>query len=59
MRTIRLPFKVRKPMLACGADLKGAFALAKGDKACLFDGFGDLSDLDNFSRYEKAVKGSI
>ena len=43
-------------MLACGADMKGAFALARGDTAYLFDGFGDLSELDNFTRYEKAVK---
>jgi hydrogenase maturation protein HypF len=55
MKTIRLPFKVKSAILACGADLKGAFALAKGPDAYLFDGFGDLSDLDNFTRYEKAV----
>ena len=55
MITISLPFRVRKPMLACGADMKGAFALARGDTAYLFDGFGDLSELDNFTRYEKAV----
>ncbi|MCX5668384.1 MAG: hypothetical protein NTY34_08830 [Candidatus Omnitrophica bacterium] len=55
MKTIELSFKVKKPILACGADLKGAFALAKDDKAYLFDGFGDLSDLDNLTRYEKAV----
>jgi hydrogenase maturation protein HypF len=36
--------------------MKGAFALAKGESAYLFDGFGDLSDLGNFTRYEKAVK---
>jgi len=55
MKIIKLPFRVRKPILACGADLKGAFALAKGYKAYLFDGFGDLSDLDNFTRYERAI----
>ena len=42
--------------MACGADLKGAFALAKGNDAFLVDGFGDLSDIDNFIRYERAVK---
>ncbi len=55
MKTIRLPFRVKEPILACGADLKGAFALAKGDKAYLFDGFGDLSELDNFTGYDKAI----
>ena len=59
MKIIKLPFKVKKPMLACGADMKGAFALAKGDTAYLFDGFGDLSELDNFTRYEKAVKEAV
>jgi len=56
MKTIKLPFKVKEPVLACGADLKGAFALAMGGEAYLFDGFGDLSELDNFTGYEKAVK---
>ena len=55
MKKLTLPFRVRKPILACGADLKGAFALAKGHESYLFDGFGDLSDLDNFTRYEKAI----
>ena len=49
---------MKRPILACGADLKGAFALAKGDKAYLFDGFGDLSELDNLKRYEKSVKAA-
>ena len=56
MKKLVLPFRVKRPVLACGADLKGAFALAKGRDAYLFEGFGDLSDLDNFTRYEKAVK---
>jgi len=59
MNKIKLPFRVKRPMLACGADMKGAFVLAKGSSAYLFDGFGDLSELDNFTRYEKAVKGAV
>ncbi|MFH1189279.1 MAG: hypothetical protein V1682_01140 [Candidatus Omnitrophota bacterium] len=55
MKTIELPFKVRKPVLACGADLKGAFALAAGDKAYLAEGFGSLDDPDNLKRYEASV----
>lgn len=51
-----MPFEVKKPILACGADLKGAFALAKGKKAYLIEGFGDLAELNNFERYESAVK---
>ncbi len=56
IRRIKLPFKVRRPILACGADLKGAFALASGREAFLVDGFGDLGDLGNFTKYERAVK---
>ena len=55
MKIIKLLFRVKRPILACGADMKGAFALARGEAAYLFDGFGDLSNLDNFTRYEKAV----
>ncbi|MDO8536000.1 MAG: hypothetical protein Q7S30_03210 [Candidatus Omnitrophota bacterium] len=58
MTRLTLPFGVKRPILACGADLKGAFALAKGRYAYLFDGFGDLSDLNNFTKYEKAVKAA-
>jgi hydrogenase maturation protein HypF len=58
MRTIHLPFKVRKPILATGADTKGAFAVAKADKAFLFEGFGDLSDLSHLARFEEAVRNS-
>lgn len=59
MKRFDLPFRIRKPILACGADMKGAFALAKGRSAYLFDGFGDLADPDNFTVYEKAVKGAV
>jgi len=58
MRTIHLPFKLKKPILATGADLKGAFAVAKADKAFLFEGFGDLGDLANLARYEDAIRNS-
>lgn len=59
MKRIKLPFRVNNPVLACGADLKGAFALSKGDTACLFNGFGDLADIDNYARYEKSVKEAV
>jgi hydrogenase maturation protein HypF len=39
--------------------MKGAFALAKGDTAHLFEGFGDLSDIDNFTRYGNAIKSAL
>lgn len=59
MKEIELPFVVKRPILACGADLKGAFAVAKGKIACLFDGFGDLADIDGFARYEKMLAREV
>ncbi|MFA4981878.1 MAG: hypothetical protein WC592_05345 [Candidatus Omnitrophota bacterium] len=59
MTIITLPFRVRRPILACGADLKGTFALVKGDKAFLVDGFGDLADPDNLARYERSIAFNI
>lgn len=56
MKTIRLPFRLKKSVLATGADLKGAFAFAKGDMAYLVDGFGDLANLDNLARFEEAIR---
>lgn len=58
-RRVKLQFKVKRPILACGADLKGSFAIANGDEAFLYEGFGDLADLGNFERYEKAVRQAI
>lgn len=51
-----MPFKVKRPILACGADMKGSFALASGAEALLVGGFDDLGDLRNLTRYERAVK---
>jgi hydrogenase maturation protein HypF len=56
MKEIELPFAMRRPILACGADSKGAFALAHGKEAFLADGFGDLSEADNLERYGRAIK---
>lgn len=55
MKSLDLPFTVAKPILASGADLKGAFALARGRRAFLIDGFGDLIEPDGLARYERAV----
>ena len=59
MKVVKLPFSVKRPILACGADMKGAFAVARGDEAFMADGFGDLSDLDNFTKYEKSIRKNL
>lgn len=53
--TIELPSSDRGSALACGADMKGAFAFAKGKRLVLVYGFGDLQELDNYSRYERTI----
>jgi len=55
MKTITLPFRLKRPVLACGADLKGAFALGYGEEAFIKSGFGDLGDPDNYTSYKGAV----
>jgi len=55
MRIIKLPFRVKKETLACGADLKGGFCFAKGGRAYMSEGFGDLSQADNAERYEREI----
>jgi len=52
---IKLPFRVRRPMIAFGADTKGAFAIAKGADAVLVGPFGDLANPDNLAGYEEAI----
>lgn len=59
MKIIELPFNVKRPILACGADMKGAFALAEGSKANLFEGFGDLADPANLTKYENSIRRQI
>lgn len=52
---IRLPFAV-PPLLACGADMKSAFALARGTTAVLSPYLGDLENYDVFAAYEAALE---
>ena len=56
---ILLPHPIKKSILACGADTKGTFALAKGKHAYIFQGYGDLSNVDNFKKYNAAIKKNI
>jgi hydrogenase maturation protein HypF len=58
MKAIKLPFKVKRPILATGADIKGSFALADGGAAYLFEGFNDLRDICNMSRFSEAVRSA-
>ncbi len=58
-RIVPLTTRARRPILACGADVKGAYAFAQGAAAYVVDGFGDLQDPDNLSRYENSIEEHI
>ncbi len=59
MRKINLPNTIKKSILACGADTKGTFALAKDSSAYIYQGYGDLASVENFSRYRKDIHNAI
>lgn len=59
MSTIKLPFSVPRPILACGADMKGSFALATGRTMMQEGPFGDLADPDALARYGRAVRKAL
>ncbi len=49
----------RKTIVACGAESKGSFCIAKGRNVFISKEFGNLSDYGNLSRYEKAIKRDL
>ncbi len=49
----------RATFLACGADLKGGFAVARGEKVDVFKGFGDLADPDAFDAWSSSIEGAL
>ncbi len=59
MQKINLPNTIKKSILACGADTKGAFALAKDGCAYIYQGYSDLANVDNFRRYKKDIASAI
>ncbi|OIO33694.1 MAG: hypothetical protein AUJ70_02765 [Candidatus Omnitrophica bacterium CG1_02_40_15] len=53
---IVLPYKIKNSILAVGAQSKGVFCFVKGNTAYLSDSGGDLSDLENFKKFERDIK---
>jgi len=54
---IRLHLSIKTAVLALGAQSKSAFCFVKGNTAYLSDSGGDLSDLENFKKFERDIKG--
>ncbi|MFT3914187.1 MAG: carbamoyltransferase HypF [Anaeromyxobacteraceae bacterium] len=54
-RPVVLSRRVRRPVLAVGAQLKNTFCLARGDEATLGPHVGDLDDLETYASFEAAI----
>jgi hydrogenase maturation protein HypF len=52
---VRLPVATPRPVLACGAELKSTFALARDGEAFLSHHLGDLTSEDAFRGFVEAV----
>jgi hydrogenase maturation protein HypF len=52
---LALPWTARRPILACGAELKSTFCLAKGAEAFLSQHIGDLENFDTWQSYREAI----
>ncbi|MCK4591641.1 MAG: carbamoyltransferase HypF, partial [Candidatus Latescibacteria bacterium] len=53
---LRVPFSFGKEILACGAQLKNTFALAKGEEVFVGHHIGDLENLETLQAFEKGIE---
>lgn len=54
-KIIKLPIRIKRSVLAFGAQQKGSLCLARGNRAYLADGLGDLSRPPDFQRFKKTA----
>jgi hydrogenase maturation protein HypF len=52
---IKLNFKLKKPVLACGPELKNTFCLARDDLAIVSHHIGDLENMETLRSYEDGI----
>ena len=52
---VGLPVEAGRPVLACGAELKSAFCLAKGSRAWVSHHIGDLKNYETLRSFEQGV----
>ena len=52
---IRLPARLPRPLLACGAELKNTFCVARDQEALLSHHIGDLENLQTLGAFEQGV----
>ncbi len=54
--SLPLPEAVRRPLLACGAELKNTFCVAKGDRAWVGHHIGDLENYETLSSFTEGIE---
>ncbi len=54
--SLPLPETVCRPLLACGAELKNTFCLAKGDRAWVGHHIGDLKNFETLSSFTEGIE---
>lgn len=52
---LRLPHPVRRAVLACGAELKNTFCLAKGERAFVSHHIGDLENYETLCSFAEGI----
>ncbi len=53
--SVRLPVPARRPLLACGAELKSTFCVAKGERAWVSHHIGDLENWDTLRSFREGI----
>ena len=53
---LQVPVACEVPVLACGAELKSAFCLAKGDRAWVGHHIGDLKNLETLTSFREGIE---
>ncbi len=53
---IELPFKLKNPILSCGAELKNTFCVAKDNYAFVSHHIGDLENLETLTSFEQGIE---
>ena len=53
---VRVATRFRRPVLACGAELKNTFCLAKGDRAFISQHIGDLENAETLRSFTEGIE---
>jgi hydrogenase maturation protein HypF len=53
---LKTPFKFAREILACGAELKNTFCLARGDRAFISHHIGDLENIETLRSFVRGIE---